>query len=149
MEMKLSGEAGAGAADGRPMKRFMALLSGAGAAAVACSLWRLQWSQLDWGLALLAAVAVLLGARAIVKIPRVKGEVTVSDTFIFLAMLLYDGEAAVLLAFVEGFCSSLRITKRWLTVFFNAGIMGCSTFATVSVGRSFFGHLPDAATQQF
>jgi signal transduction histidine kinase/CheY-like chemotaxis protein len=149
MGMKLSGEAGAGAADARPMKRFMALLSVAGAAAVACSLWRLQWSQLDWGLALLAAVAVALGARAIVKIPRVKGEVTVSDTFIFLTMLVYDGEAAVLLAAAETFCSSLRITKRWLTVFFNVGIMACSTLLAVWAGRAFFGHIPDAATEEF
>jgi signal transduction histidine kinase/CheY-like chemotaxis protein len=131
------------------MKRFMALLAAAGAAAVLCSLWRLRWSELDWSFAVLATIAVGVGARAIVKIPRVKGEVTVSDTFIFLTMMLYDGEAAVLLAAVETFCSSLRITKTWLTVFFNVGIMACSTLLTVWAGRAFFGRLPDAVTQEF
>ncbi|MDQ3804611.1 MAG: response regulator [Acidobacteriota bacterium] len=147
--MSVSVEAKARAAGARATKRFMALLAVAGAAAALFSLWRLDWSQLDWSFAVLAAIAVGVGARAIVKIPRVKGGVTVSDTFIFLTMMLYDGEAAVLLAAAETFCSSLRITKTWLTVFFNVGIMGCSTFLTVWVGRAFFGHIPDAVTQEF
>ncbi|HWS56867.1 MAG TPA: ATP-binding protein [Pyrinomonadaceae bacterium] len=147
--MDLSGEAVRRAVGERPMKRFMALLSAAGAAAALFSLWRLEWWRLDWSFAVLAAIAAGVGPRAIVKIPRVKGEVTVSDTFIFLTMMLYDGEAAVLLAAVETFCSSLRITKRWLTVFFNVGIMVSSTFLTVWVGRAFFGHIPDAVTQEF
>ena len=129
--------------------RFMMLAAAAGAAACAVSLHRLRWSELDWSFAVLAAITVGVGARAVVRIPRVKGEVSAADTFIFLTMMLYDGEAAVALAVVEAFCSSLRITKTWLTVFFNAGIMGCSTFATVWVGRAFFGHIPDVITQQF
>ena len=137
------------ATGGGATQRFMVLAAVAGAAAGMFSLGRLQWSQLDWSFAALAAIAIGVGPRAIVKIPRVKGGVTVSDTFIFLTMMLYDGAAAVLLAVVEAFCSSLRITKTWLTVFFNAGIMGCSTFVTVWVGRAFFGHIPDVITQEF
>ncbi|HEX8685670.1 MAG TPA: ATP-binding protein, partial [Pyrinomonadaceae bacterium] len=96
-----------------------------------------------------ALATVGLGERAIVKIPRVKGEVTATDTFIFLTMLLYDGEAAILLSVVEALFSSRRITKTWLTVFFNAGLMGCSTFAAVWVGRALFGHIPDAVAGEF
>jgi len=129
--------------------RYMALAAGAGAAAALFSLWRLEWARLDWSFAVLAAIAVATGARAIVSIPRVKGEVTVSDTFIFLTMMLYDGEAAVILAFVEALCSSARITKTWLTAFFNSGIMACSTFLAVWAGRAFFSHIPDAVTLEF
>src|SRR5918911_5108204 len=64
-------------------------------------------------------------------------------------MLLYDGEAAILLAAVEAAFSSMRITKTWLTVFFNAGLMGCSTFAAVWAGRALFGHIPAAVTGEF
>jgi signal transduction histidine kinase/CheY-like chemotaxis protein len=127
----------------------MALSGAAGAAAGLFSLWRIQWSHLDWSFAALATIAIGVGARAIVRIPRVKGEVTVTDAFIFLTMMLYDGEAAILLAIVEAVFSSLRITKTWLTVLFNAGVMGCSTFVTVWVGRAFFGHIPDVITGQF
>ncbi|MET0625207.1 MAG: ATP-binding protein [Pyrinomonadaceae bacterium] len=129
--------------------KFMALTGAAGLAACLSSAWGLRWSQLDWSFAAVALVTVWVGARAIVKIPRVKGEVTATDTFIFLTMLLYDGEAAVLLAVVEAVFSSLRITKTWLTVFFNAGLMGCSTFAAVWAGRALFGHIPAAAAGEF
>jgi signal transduction histidine kinase/CheY-like chemotaxis protein len=142
-------ETGAGAALGDRTGRFMALGAGAGAAAALLSLWRLEWARLDWSFAVLAAIAIATGARAIVSIPRVKGEVTVSDTFIFLTMMLYDGEAAVVLAFVEGLSSSMRITKTWLTALFNSGIMACSTFLAVWAGRAFFGHIPDAVTPEF
>jgi signal transduction histidine kinase/CheY-like chemotaxis protein len=129
--------------------RFMALTAAAGAAVFLFSLWGLRWSQLDRSFAAMALVTIGVGARAIVKIPRVKGEVTATDTFIFLTMLLYDGEAAILLAVVEALFSSMRITKTWLTVFFNAGLMGCSTFAAVWVGRALFGHITDAAAGEF
>lgn len=127
----------------------MALTGAAGAAACLFSAWGLRWSQLDWSFAAVALVTVGLGARAIVKIPRVKGEVTATDTFIFLTMLLYDGEAAILLAVVEALFSSKRITKTWLTVFFNAGLMGCSTFAAVWVGRALFGPIPETVAGEF
>ncbi|HWS86843.1 MAG TPA: ATP-binding protein [Pyrinomonadaceae bacterium] len=130
-------------------ERFMALTGAAGAAACLFSAWGMRWSQLDWSFAAVALVTVGLGARAIVKIPRVKGEVTATDTFIFLTMLLYDGEAAILLAVVEALSSSMRITKTWLTVFFNAGLMGCSTFTAVWVGRALFGPIPAAVTGEF
>jgi signal transduction histidine kinase/CheY-like chemotaxis protein len=128
---------------------FMALAAVAGGAAGVFSMWRLQWSQMDLSFVVLALIAIGIGARVSVRIPRVKGEVTVSDTFIFLTMMLYDGEAAIILALVEALCSSFRFSKTWLTIFFNAGIMGCSTFLTVWVGRAFFGHIPDIVGREF
>ena len=130
-------------------ERFMALTGAAGVAACLFSAWGLHWAQLDWSFAAVALVTVGLGARAIVKIPRVKGEVTATDTFIFLTMLLYDGEAAILLAVAEALVSSRRITKTRLTVFFNAGLMGCSTFAAVWITRALFGRIPAAVDGEF
>ena len=139
----------AGANESRAKTEFMLLTGVAGAAACLFSAWGLRWAQLDWSFAAVALVTIGLGTRAIVKIPRVKGEVTATDTFIFLTMLLYDGEAAILLAVVEALFSSRRITKTWLTVFFNAGLMGCSTFAAVWAGRALFGHIPAAVAGEF
>ncbi|HEX7955702.1 MAG TPA: ATP-binding protein [Pyrinomonadaceae bacterium] len=139
----------AGANMSRAKARFMALTGVAGVVACLSSAWGLRWIHLDWSFAAVALVTVGLGARAIVKIPRVKGEVTATDTFIFLTMLLYDGEAAILLSVVEALFSSRRITKTWLTVFFNAGLMGCSTFAAVWAARALFGHIPDAVAGEF
>ncbi|MDT7806798.1 MAG: hypothetical protein QOJ70_611 [Acidobacteriota bacterium] len=143
------GEIAKGASAVGAKARFMALTSVAGAAVFLFSVWGLRWSHLDWSFAAMALVTIGVGARAIVKIPRVKGEVTATDTFIFLTMLLYDGEAAIMLAVVEALFSSMRITKTWLTVFFNAGLMGCSTFAAVWVGRALFGKITNAASGEF
>jgi signal transduction histidine kinase/ActR/RegA family two-component response regulator len=139
----------AGANASRAKARFMSLVGAAGAAVCLFSVWGLRWAGLDWSFAAVALVTIGVGARAIVKIPRVKGEVTATDTFIFLTMLLYDGEAAILLAVLEALFSSKRITKTWLTVFFNAGLMGCSTFAAVWVGRALFGDITAAAAGEF
>lgn len=96
-------------------------------------------SDIDWRFFLLATMTVIISSRLAVQIPRVNTNVTVSDTFIFLAILLYGGPAAVLLATAEGLCSGYRISKKPITFLFNAAVMACSTFFTVSVLATIFG----------
>ena len=50
-----------------------------------------------------ALITVGLGSRISIQIPRFKSHVTVSDTFIFLALFLFGGEAAIILAAFEAF----------------------------------------------
>src|ERR1041385_918064 len=78
------GEVKVGALLPRAKTLFMALVGAAGAVACLLSARGFRWHHLDWSFATVALVTVGLGARAIVKIPRVKGEVTATDTFIFL-----------------------------------------------------------------
>lgn len=89
---------------------------------------------------LLGAMTVIISSRLAVQIPRVNTNITVSDTFIFLAILLYGGPAAVLLAAAEGLCSGYRISKTPVTFLFNSAVMVCSTFITVSVLNLAFGN---------
>src|SRR5215204_7758809 len=93
----------------------------------------LATSELDWHFLLLGTMTVIISSRLAVQIPRVNTNITVSDTFIFLAILLYGGPAAVLLASAEGFCSGYRISKKPVTFLFNAAVMACSTFFTITV----------------
>ncbi len=72
-------------------------------------------SEIDWRFLLLATMTVIISSRLAVQIPRVNTNITVSDTFIFLAILLYGGPAAVLLATAEGLCSGYRISKKPIT----------------------------------
>ncbi|MGH9969337.1 MAG: putative bifunctional diguanylate cyclase/phosphodiesterase [Pyrinomonadaceae bacterium] len=92
------------------------------------SIFRLNPSGLDLRFLFLAVVTLVLGSRITLQIPRVKGLISVSDTFIFLAILMFGKEAAVLLAAAEAFCSSLRFSKKVSTILFNTAVMGCSTF---------------------
>jgi len=89
------------------VKPFRALVAAAAGGIVIVSLFRLNASHLDFRFLMLFLFTALIGARLIIHIPRIKGELTVSDTFIFLTMLLWDGEAAILVAAAAGFCSSL------------------------------------------
>jgi signal transduction histidine kinase/ActR/RegA family two-component response regulator len=107
------------------------------------SLYRLDVAQLDWRFLLLAVATVTVASRWSVKIPHVKGEVTVSDTLIFLALLLYNGEAAILLAGADALGSSLGVSRKPRVFLFNAAQMTCSTFLTVWVLRFSFGSIVD------
>lgn len=109
--------------------------------AVLCSISaiNLAITEIDWRFILLGVMTVIISSRLAVQLPRVNTNITVSDTFIFLAILLYGGPAAVLLASAEGFCSGYRISKKPVTFLFNAAVMACSTFFTVSILAAIFG----------
>ncbi|HYO63890.1 MAG TPA: EAL domain-containing protein [Pyrinomonadaceae bacterium] len=112
-----------------------------GAVAFALNLYSLQPARLDLGFLLVALLTLGFGSRLVVQIPHVKGQVTVSDTFVLLTILLYDGEAAVLLAAADAFCSCIRINRKWFVIGFNTGAIVCSTFVTVWALRFFFGDI--------
>jgi diguanylate cyclase (GGDEF)-like protein/PAS domain S-box-containing protein len=79
---------------------------------------------------LLSLLTVTVSSRINIKIPRFQSSVSIADVFIFLAMLLFGREAAVLLGATETLISSLRITKKPLTIAFNTAAMTCATFIT-------------------
>jgi signal transduction histidine kinase/ActR/RegA family two-component response regulator len=126
----------------KAVKRFLFLMITAGAVVISFSLHRLSLAQLDWRFLLLALTTITIASRLSISIPRVKGEITFADTLIFLAILLYDGEAAILLATAEALGSSVRVSRKPRVFLFNAAQMACSTFLTVWVLRFFFGPIP-------
>lgn len=99
--------------------------------------------RLDYGLLLLFLVTIIISSRVSVPIPRVNATVTVSDTFIFVTLLLYGREAAVALAAVEGVCAGLRLSRRGLTVLCNSGALVCATFMSGTVACLAFGEVSD------
>ncbi len=90
---------------------------------------------------LLTFITVIISSRISVQIPRFDTNITVSDTFIFLAILLYGGEAGIFLAGAEGLCSGVRISKKKkpVTILFSGAVMALSTFITVWITRVAFG----------
>jgi diguanylate cyclase (GGDEF)-like protein/PAS domain S-box-containing protein len=103
------------------------------------SISRLHLSEIDLRFLLLVAIAVIVTARITIQIPRVKGLISVSDTVVFLAILLFSREAATLLAAAEGLSSSVRFSKKTTTILFNMCVMGCSTFLAASALQFFWG----------
>jgi diguanylate cyclase (GGDEF)-like protein len=120
-----------------------------GAAAVAYSAFWLPMPKLDLRFLVLAAVMMLISSRLAIQIPRINTNITVSDTFIFLVLLLYGGLAGVLLAVADGLFGGLRISRKPITILFNSGMMVCSTFVTVVTLRIFFGPLANLRSLEF
>ena len=123
--------------------RWLIVVLGA-AALSGAALW-FPSPRLDFRFFLLAAMMMGVSSYFSVQIPRVPTNVTVSDSFIFLVLLLYGGFAGIILAAAEGLCSGVRVSrgmrlrKTILIAAFNAGMMAFSTFVTVVVVRYFFG----------
>jgi diguanylate cyclase (GGDEF)-like protein/PAS domain S-box-containing protein len=121
---------------------FMRTIALLGAVVTVLCVYRLPVQQIDLRYLFLVLVTIVIGSRITVQIPRAKGHISVSDTFIFLTMLMFGGEAAILLATTEAFTSTIRFSKRPLVSFFNAGVMACSTAITAAVVSVLFGSLP-------
>src|SRR5881275_1480266 len=101
-----------------------------------CVLWaalRVPIERIDIQFLFLVCFTVGLGSRISVRIPRLKSHISVSDTFIFLTLLLYGGELAILLAAAEATISSWRFCNKKVTVFFNAAAMAIATTSVVTV----------------
>ena len=122
--------------------RYMWAVVAAGAAVVALAVSRLPVAEIGVPSLVLALAAVAVSANFVVRIPNVTGCITVGDTFVFLALLLYGGDLAVVLAAADGFCASLHVSRKPRTILFNAAAMACAAFLTASVLRLVFGDLP-------
>ena len=83
---------------------YMWLIVSLGALACAFSATRLSVERLDPGFLLLTMITLGLGSRLSIQIPRLSSHISVSDTLIFLTMMLYGGDVAVLLAAAEALC---------------------------------------------
>jgi diguanylate cyclase (GGDEF)-like protein/PAS domain S-box-containing protein len=111
----------------------------AGVGVIAYSAIHFTRAQLDIRFLLISIATILVGPRLSIRIPQVKAHISVSDTFVFLTILLFGGEAAILLATAEAACASVRIGKKNRTHLFNACVMACATFMTVWSIRLLFG----------
>jgi diguanylate cyclase (GGDEF)-like protein/PAS domain S-box-containing protein len=120
---------------------YLRLIPALGALVCLYCLFRLDPAQIDVRFLILATVTLCFGSRLGIEFSKHRVQITVSDSFIFLTLLLYGAEPAVLLAAAEAFCSSFRFSKLWLTRSFNAGLLSISTFITVGVVTYIFGSL--------
>jgi diguanylate cyclase (GGDEF)-like protein/PAS domain S-box-containing protein len=130
-------------------KPYMWLVIALGAVVGLHSVANLSIEKLGFGFLLLAVITLCLGSRVVVQIPRCKGKVSVSDTFVLLSLLLHGIEAAILLAAADAFVSSLRITKKKTVVAFNTSVFLCSTFLTGMVLTRAFGSMTVLTEQEF
>src|SRR5882724_2985009 len=115
-----------------------ATILGGGAVYFLAAYW-LNLRLLDVRFLSIAILTLLLSSRIAIKIPQFSSHISVSDTFIFLTLLLYGGEAAILMAATEALLSSARFCRKSTTVFFNWGCASLSTCITAYSLHFLFG----------
>jgi signal transduction histidine kinase/ActR/RegA family two-component response regulator len=111
----------------------MRIISVLGGVACVLSLFFLPVERLDRRFFMLAALTLVVGARCSIRIPRVSAHISVSDTFTFLTILLFGGEAAVVVAALDGLFTSMRFSRNPRTICFNAAVVALSTFAAAEM----------------
>lgn len=101
--------------------------------------YRMDLRKVDLQLAVLAAMTVFLSSRITIRIPQFRSQISVSDTFIFLTLVLYGCEAAILMAATEALLSSFRFSRKPITILFNWGGAAWSACVTSYSLRFFYG----------
>ncbi len=117
-------------------ERYITAVIVCGVSCVSAAVYFLPYQVIDLSFLVLFCLTIGVGSRITVPIPKFKAHIAVSDTFIFLALLMYGGEVAIILSAVEAFFSSWRFCNRKLTVFFNAAAVAVSTSVVYLVLRA-------------
>jgi len=126
---------------------FLWVAIGCGSLAFIFSATQVNLAQLDSRFILLVAIALVLTSRITIPLPRLSSQISVSDTFVFLVLLLYGGPAAVVVGALEAFVSSMRFSRRRVIVAFNFASAAISILITSSVLELVFGSVVTLRTK--
>ncbi|HYH86258.1 MAG TPA: EAL domain-containing protein [Pyrinomonadaceae bacterium] len=127
-------------------QQFVRTLIAVGACVAVFAVYRLPLAQLGFPLLLLALLAVQVSSRFDTPdAARDRWHFPFAEGFVFLAMLLFDGEAAVLLAATVALCASLTQGKAASGLAFRAALAAATAFFVVWTLRLTSGVLTDIA----
>src|SRR5678810_607254 len=120
-------------------RSYMWLVIGAGTLSCVYAGLNLPLKRIDIYFLILTLATIFIGSRVAIRIPQININITVDDTFIFIGLLMYGREAAVLLGAIAGVFSGLRISKKFRTVAFGGAALACAVRVTATVLRQIFG----------
>src|SRR6185369_14175171 len=112
---------------------YMWTVVAAGIASCIYASYSLPHGVLDVYFLLLLLTTAVIGSRIAIRIPQINVNITVDDTFVFIALLHYGGEAAIMMGAMAGICAALRISRKPRTVAYGSGALACSIFVTATV----------------
>src|ERR1043166_1950186 len=118
---------------------YMWSVVAAGIASCLYAAYALPRGIIDVYFLLLLLTTAVIGSRIAIRIPQIMVNITVDDTFVFIALLLYGGEAAVITGALAGICAALRISRKPRTVAYGSAALACSVFITATVLKLAFG----------
>src|SRR5207253_3925151 len=112
-----------------------------GGSVIALSLYRVHVEPLGYQWYILAALALLSGS-ATVQLPSVPASISVSETFVFAAVLLFGSAAGTVTVALDGLVISFWMAQRrpeWYRALFNmsapAASIWCASQLLFAVGK--------------
>src|SRR2546428_2789849 len=106
-----------------------------GAAVISQSLYRVHVEPLGYQWYVLAALALLSGS-ATVQLPSVPASISVSETFVFAAVLLFGTAAGTVTVALEGLVISFWMARRrpeWYRALFNTSAPAISCWCAAQI----------------
>ena len=107
----------------------------AGIATCLYAAYALPRGIIDGYFMLLMLTTAVIGSRIAIRIPQINCNITVDDTFVFIALLHYGYEAAIMTGALAGICSALRISRKVRTVAYGSAALATSVFITATAPR--------------
>jgi diguanylate cyclase (GGDEF)-like protein len=95
---------------------YLGVLVPVGIAAIAWAIVNFPLGKVSIGLAALSLVTVCFSSYLRIQLPRTKIHLTISDALVFLSLLVYGGEVAVLLAVLETAVTSINFRRQGVTI---------------------------------
>ncbi|HYY58908.1 MAG TPA: PAS domain S-box protein, partial [Pyrinomonadaceae bacterium] len=126
-------------------KPLVWLVVGFAAGLLLLSVYTLPAAQLSIPYLLFILLTVGVGSRLLIEIPQGRAQVSATDAFVFLALLLFDAEAAIFLAAVAFLCASLYSHRQGSRRLLYTSLLVVSITLTAWTLRFFFGSIVDLA----
>ncbi|MEP6847296.1 MAG: EAL domain-containing protein [Acidobacteriota bacterium] len=119
----------------RTTNLYLWMLLPAGVGAMLWAGWGIRLESFNRGLIGLAFVTIFLSSYLRIQLPRTKIHLTISDALIFLSLLMYGGQVAVIIAVLETSFASWNLRRQGVsmrpkTVVINILITAISVFVT-------------------
>ncbi len=118
--------------------------------AVGYSVYGFSFPKPDINLLCLIIATVFFSAASHLQIPRTKIHISFSDILIMVALLIYGGAVAVLLAMVEVVITSFSFRRKGIniknsTILLNGAVAAIATLCTALIATQGFGSITDAS----
>ncbi len=121
------------------IRNYKLLLIALGAGSIGSAVWHLWREPFNSQWITIGIFTIIVSQIAAARIPNAKNAVTVSDTFVFLTVLLFGMNPAIIVAVAASASDSARHAKRWITVATNVAVICLSLFLACLLVNLTFG----------
>lgn len=125
---------------------FIIVVSVVGLIVFAYCAFTLAFHEISFEWMLLTLVTLLMVSRIDIGLPKARRAVTLSETFIFISVLLYGIHASVVLAGLDAAACTLGFKERRRMILFNAAAMSLSIFVSSATVTLTFGEQKSLAS---